>query len=268
MSSVSVIIPFYQAGKHADRLAMSLKCQTHKDFAIIVVDDGQGVEFDELYHALYMADLLDRTTCVSSINNLGPGGARNLGLTLVDTRFVAFLDADDEWRFDYLEEMLAAQAKTGASFLVAQVIWCSGGRSTKLFLPPTLNYFLLLQSCPIQVPAVLLDLSSVNDVSFPEVGHEDYALWLNILKEGRDAICVQEFLVNVNRLGGSVSSNKIRSSFWHWNILKSHVVRRRGVRCLLWLMYIVNALAKRIMRTYKPIFLPASFVKYISTERN
>lgn len=48
----------------------------------------------------------------------GPADARNAGLRRVETRYVAFLDADDLWEPDKLERQLDRMAETGAGLSV------------------------------------------------------------------------------------------------------------------------------------------------------
>lgn len=259
--NLSIIIPYFRGARTASQLVLCLKSQTYQDFDVIIVDDGQGVGFCELYNALVDASFLHRVSLVSTIRNLGPAGARNLALSMVNTRFVAFLDADDEWRDDYLEKMVTMQSITNAKFLVSQVIWREVGRQTELILPAKLDYYFILQTCPIQVPATLLDLSALGAISFPERGHEDYALWLLILEKGVDVTCVQESLVYINRTDGSVSANKVRASYWHWSILRDNINISLSLRFLLFLLYFLNALMKRRVKKYKPIFVSSRTIR-------
>jgi len=48
----------------------------------------------------------------------GPAWARNVGLERAETRYVAFLDADDIWHSDKLQTQLAEMGRTGAALCV------------------------------------------------------------------------------------------------------------------------------------------------------
>jgi hypothetical protein len=98
---VSVVIPLYNKAPYVRRTLASIAAQTRADFEVIVVDDGStdgGAEIVESF-----ADARFR---LIRQQNAGPGAARNRGLSEARGEFVAFLDADDEWRPGYLEEGL------------------------------------------------------------------------------------------------------------------------------------------------------------------
>ncbi|MES2663135.1 MAG: glycosyltransferase family 2 protein, partial [Pseudomonadota bacterium] len=52
-------------------------------------------------------------------------------------------------------------------------------------------------------------------------GHEDYVLWLSILKEGHTAVNVQECLAKYRISANSLSSNKVKAAKWQWNIYRN-----------------------------------------------
>ena len=95
--SVSVVIPAHNAQDHLARAINSILAQTTPPDEIIVVDDGStdktkevAQSFGESIHYIYQP-------------NAGPSGARNTGIKAATSKWIAFLDADDEWLKDKLQ---------------------------------------------------------------------------------------------------------------------------------------------------------------------
>ncbi len=96
---VSVIIPLYNKAPYVRRALDSIAAQTFADFEAIVVDDGSTDD-----GAAIVADYPDARFRLIPQANAGPGAARNAGLAQACGEFIAFLDADDEWLPNYLDE--------------------------------------------------------------------------------------------------------------------------------------------------------------------
>ncbi|MEF2070636.1 glycosyltransferase [Consotaella aegiceratis] len=112
MAVCSVIIPFYQ--KQPEILSRALKsvfAQTFQDFQVLVVDDASPLPAEDELAGLAAEDR-QRIEVIRQ-DNSGPGGARNTGLDHVapETRFVAFLDSDDEWAPHHLENAVGAMTR-------------------------------------------------------------------------------------------------------------------------------------------------------------
>lgn len=98
MVTISVVIPAYNDSIKLERLLLSLKKQTFKDFEIIVVDDAST---DNTYDvAKKYANKLIRNK-----NNKGPAITRNIGIKNSDSGIIAFTDSDCEAREDWLENI-------------------------------------------------------------------------------------------------------------------------------------------------------------------
>jgi glycosyltransferase involved in cell wall biosynthesis len=95
---VSVVIPIYNKGKYVHRALSSVLSQTHPFFEIIVVDDGSTDNGTEK-----VLEFDDPRILLIKQENKGPGAARNAGLVRARGKYVAFLDADDEWLPSFLE---------------------------------------------------------------------------------------------------------------------------------------------------------------------
>lgn len=98
---VSVIVPLYNKEKYLSRSLASVFSQTFCDFELIVVDDGST---DNSFKIL--STFTDKRLRIIQQINLGPGSARNKGVSLARADLVAFLDADDEWSPTFLEESI------------------------------------------------------------------------------------------------------------------------------------------------------------------
>lgn len=114
---ITVVIPYYQ--KKTGILARALSSIKTQEpcgmpVHVVVVDDASPVpakgEVDGLGDLPFSIEVIYQ-------ENSGPGGARNTGLDHVPqgTRYIAFLDSDDEWDSSHLQRAVAA-LRAGYSF--------------------------------------------------------------------------------------------------------------------------------------------------------
>ena len=107
---IAIVIPYYQrdTGLLQQCVRSILDQDATVDYRIIVVDDESPVPADaELAELLPAAD--GRINIIRQ-TNAGPGAARNRGLDNVPpgTRYVAFLDSDDQWTGPFLADAVYA----------------------------------------------------------------------------------------------------------------------------------------------------------------
>jgi glycosyltransferase involved in cell wall biosynthesis len=102
MSRISVIMPAFNNGPFILEAIASVLTQTRQPDEIIVVDDGSTDGTENIVRTLTDA----RITFIRQENS-GVSVARNRGLEIATGEFIAFLDADDRWRPQMLEQQLA-----------------------------------------------------------------------------------------------------------------------------------------------------------------
>lgn len=112
--TVSVIIPLYNKSATIGRTLASILGQTFTDFEVIVVDDGSTDSGPQMVEACP-----DPRLRLVRQENAGPGAARNYGAELAAGQYVTFLDADDEWRPEFLERAVSALEQHGGPALYA-----------------------------------------------------------------------------------------------------------------------------------------------------
>ena len=123
---VAVIVPVYNKGPYLARCLRSIFAQRLQDFELIIVDDGSTD--DSMDVATSFQD--PRITLLRQSNS-GPGAARNAGIHAAQSEICAFLDADDEWQPDYLDESVAClESDTSLAAVVSGYIEYPRGVST------------------------------------------------------------------------------------------------------------------------------------------
>lgn len=99
---VSVIIPSFNSSQYLKESIDSVLSQTYKKFEIVVVDDGSTDDVEEVVAPYISSGAIH----FLKKENGGPAPARNLGIRNSSGELIAFLDADDVWKQDKLEEQL------------------------------------------------------------------------------------------------------------------------------------------------------------------
>lgn len=265
-NKISLIIPFYNAGRFSKDIARSIACQSVRPDQVIVIDDGNGRGIVPLKNAFNNNNI--KFEIYSTSGNTGPGNARNLGLRYVKYRYVCFLDADDIWDENFLNsQMSLIQLNKCPAVSSSCYYFNHRGILNYLKLPNSISYFDFLHTNPVVISGVLLDLRKIKKIIFELKGHEDFRLWLKLAMECGDFFCNKLFLVGIRREKGSISSNKIRAAFWHWSALYELTNLNFFSRTILFFMYILNALTKRTKKFYMPIYLPDYILNLIGLKK-
>lgn len=114
---VTVIIPAYNYARYLERAVRSAFAQGFGPLEVLIIDDGSTDETPELSRQL--AREFPALRCIRQ-ENAGLSAARNTGIRNASQPFVAFLDADDEWLPEMLENVMAELGRlTAATPVVA-----------------------------------------------------------------------------------------------------------------------------------------------------
>ena len=98
---ISIVIPLYNKAATIERAVRSVLNQTIQNFELIVVNNGSTDGSEEVVKIIQDP----RITFISQ-DNQGVSMARNKGVETAQSEWVAFLDADDEWKPTFLETVL------------------------------------------------------------------------------------------------------------------------------------------------------------------
>jgi teichuronic acid biosynthesis glycosyltransferase TuaG len=222
MTTVSVILPAYNARTTISEAIDSVRAQTFSEWELLVVDDGSSdgtADIVEHYVAMDHRIRLFRQASPSG----SPAVPRNVGIKSARGRYLAFLDSDDLWFPEKLEKQIRFMEKEGCSMS------CSGylafmettAQPAGYFVPPAkAGYRQMLSENTVGCLTMVVDASRFRQVVFPVCGHEDYALWLDLLRPGGEVCGMPDILAGYRLSRGSVSSNKIRVLRFFWFIYR------------------------------------------------
>ena len=179
---VSVIIPTYNRDWCLERSVQSVLNQTFKDFELIVVDDGSTDSTQEKLKGY------SQITLLSLKNNSGVSSSRNMGLNIARGKYVSFLDSDDSWKPNKLEEQWQSMEQhPSAQACYTDEIWIRRGKRVnpkkkhKKYSGDIFRHCLPL--CIISPSSVMLRASIFEEIGFFDEDMlvcEDYDFWLRL----------------------------------------------------------------------------------------
>lgn len=97
---VSIIIPFYSNKEWLIECLDSVKNQSYKNYEIILINDGSKEYIEDI------CSDYSNLIYIKHKKNLGVSSARNTGILKSKGKYIAFLDSDDLWETNKLEEQL------------------------------------------------------------------------------------------------------------------------------------------------------------------
>ena len=222
-SLVSIITPMYNSGKFIKNTIDSVLNQTYQEWEMIIVDDCSTDISPDIVK--YYAETDDRIKYIKTDENKGVSNARNIALKNAKGQYIAFLDSDDIWAYKKLENQIKfmKEKECVISFTSYELINEQNEKLGKIVsVPESIDYKTLLKGNILGCLTVMIDKSKLDfEVKMSGVKHEDYVLWLSILKKGYIAYGIDEVLAKYRKSLTSLSGNKLKSAMWTWNIYRN-----------------------------------------------
>ncbi len=240
---VSVIMPAFRCAGTIDAAIASVLDQ-EVALELIVINDQSPDCLDEVMER-YSDD--PRVCYVKNERNLGAANTRNQGVRMARGEYVAFLDADDWWapgklkaQIDRMEEKRVVLCSTGRELVTPE------GQLTGrvIGVKEEITYRDLLRHNCVNCSSVLLRAEVARE--FPmehEDSHEDYILWLRILKKYGKAAAINEPLLKYRLTAKGKSGSKLKSAKMTYRAYR-YAGFGRGKALLCFLAYAWNGVWK------------------------
>ena len=209
---VSVIIPAYNCADFISKAIDSALIQ-NVPLEIIVLNDCSMDHLDDVMRK-YQGN--DKVKYIKNHQNLGAAKTRNKGVNLARGEYVAFLDGDDYWEVHKLDKQLKLMEETQTVLCsTARELMTPEGKRTGRVIPvkKTITYKELLKHNSINCSSVLVKTEVAKEFHMcHEDSHEDYIMWLQILKKYGKACAVNEPLLKYRLSNQGKSGSKLQSA--------------------------------------------------------
>jgi len=245
---VSIIVPVYNSEGFILDTLQSILNQTYSNFEVIIVNDGSTDNTKNLLSQFIYNK--SRFKLYDLKINQGVDFSRNYALRVSKGEYVAFLDSDDIWLPKKLENQIKFHQETRALFTYTSIFFINelSIKYKSLYRAKyKIDYFYLLKHTIISTSTVMIHKSIYDNLEMPKLkSGQDYASWLQILKNGHFAYGLNEKLVGYRVRKNSLSKNK-------WNSIKqvffiqTTLFRIPKLNAVFnTFFYLINAIIKRL----------------------
>ena len=220
---VSIITPAYNSAKFIAETIQSVQNQTYENWEMIIVDDGSSDETLAIVQAFIDED--KRIQCYKLEQNSGPAVARNFAIEKAKGAFMTFIDADDIWFPNFIENSIKTIEKTGVSFVFSS---CKRSNENLEFVysdfivPQKVTYTDILKSNSISCLTAFVDIKTLGKKYMPLIRkRQDMGLWLNYLKVIPFAYGIQETQAIYRIRENSLSRKKSDLIYYQWQFYRA-----------------------------------------------
>lgn len=237
-------MPVYNGESFLGDAIKSVLDQDYLDWRLYIVDDLSTDQTEIIARRFSRND--NRITYIKNEMNLGVSEARNVGIRHCNGKYISFLDSDDLWEKNKLSEQKAA-------FDIGYNLVCGNYNTfstdiepvqTSRQFPETFNFKDMLSSNKIGNLTGAYNAKLLGKFYQKPIGHEDYLMWLDIIKKAGKAYCVQKTIAYYRVSGSSLSSNKIKAALWQWNIYRYELKISFFTSVKYFLMYFLNSITR------------------------
>lgn len=215
---VSIIMPSYNTQQYIGASIESVLNQTYKNWELIIIDDCSTD--DTITVVSNYKD--NRIHFYVNEKNIGAAESRNNALKISKGRWIAFLDSDDLWKENKLEEQLKFMRENKFSFSYTnyqEIDSIGNSLGIEVSGPKKISKLGMHLYCWPGCLTVMYDSTKLGHLKIKNMKkNNDYALWLKII-DNYACYLLDESLAFYRRRSGSISnSNYLDLITWHFKL--------------------------------------------------
>lgn len=214
----SIIVPLYNKAPYVRKALDSVVSQTFKDWECVIIDDGStDGSVDIVREYVHTLQISDCKLQILSQKNSGVAAARNNGVAASTGEYVCFLDADDWWESEFLEEMdrLIAEYLDAGIYASNYIYYKPGKTHVALNLPRGYINYPSVYAEKLVMPVTSITTCMPRRV-FDEMGGfpvgiklgEDFLLWAKTAVHYKVAFCEKPLAYYNNDIPASIRATR------------------------------------------------------------
>jgi len=217
---VSIITPAYNAQNHISHSIKSVLSQDYQHWELIIINDGSNDNTVKIIKHFQKTD--KRIKLIQLDKNYGASFSRNSGIKIARGEYLAFLDSDDSWNNQKLNEQIKFMKNNSFYFsctdYVKTIMLPNRSKSITIKARKKSTFNDLLYYCPGNSTVVFNQKVLGKFYSTNLAKRNDYILWLNVIKKAKYLYGLNTPLTIYRSRIDSLSSHKFSLIKFHWII--------------------------------------------------
>ena len=221
---VDIILPNYNKDKFLKESIDSIISQTYQNWQLYIIDDNSQDNSKKILNDYKN----EKINIIYLSKNKGAAFCRNLGIRVSNSKYISFLDSDDYWSPNKLEDQIFFMEKFNYKFTYTNYIPFIVKNNKKVFkrtiIPPnSFNYNKFINNTSIGMSSMIIERLLVGSTKFQNVKIcEDYIFKCEMLKKNDKAVKFNQSTMYYRITKNSLQSNKFRNLYWIWHINKTY----------------------------------------------
>ena len=220
---ITVVIPTYNRYEFLKRSLTSVYAQTYLPSEVIVVDDGSTDDTSQIIEDFPNIKYIYQ-------KNSGVSSARNCGIKKSSNEWIAFLDSDDEWHENKLQNQVEYHKNNPEiKMSYTDELWIRDAKEVKIpkkFKKYGGNIFeKCLSHCIIAPSATLLHKNLIDETGLFDESLEvceDYDLWLRVASRNEIGLVDEKLIIKY-------AGHDDQLSFKHWGMDRFRVISLENI---------------------------------------
>ncbi len=240
---LSIVVPSYNAEDCINRCVDSVLAQSFENFELLVIDDAS---LDETLSRLRCYDDIRLRVIPLKENSGSPAVPRNIGIREARGHYIAFLDSDDFWQPNKLLNQIKFMKDNNCQFSCTNyIVKDSDGAEHVRTVPAQAGLGDLLKLNTVGSSTVMISKKLISSFEFRHCRHEDFDMWLRILKYENSVYGLGENLTTYVKQKSSRSKLSLRNIFGFHALFKVHGPSGNVGAVIMMLRYLVGKASRK-----------------------